>query len=506
MLQYAGDSLLAAFGADEAHEDDAERAVRAGLAILDEARAQAAQVRERHGHAGFNVRVGINTGPVLLGGGVDAEGSIRGITVNIAARMEQTAPPGALRISHDTWRHVRGVFDVSAEPPIAVKGIDEPVRSYLVQRAKPRAFRLANRGIEGVETRMIGRDAELTRLTDAFEAMLEDGELAFGHRWSARPGWARAGCCSSSTTGSSCARKRCGSSTAAPSPTGTTRPTACCATCSPGASRSWTATARRVAQAKLAAGLRRAVRRARRGADGADRRADRAGLQPEPASSPASRRTPGRSATGRSTPGRSTSGCCTRARGAPIVLLLDDLHWADDGSLDFVNHLLQACSDLPLMVLCLTRPTLYERRPLWGSGQGNHERIDLAPLSKRASRELADALLVRLDPVPAALRDLLTGSAEGNPFFVEELVGMLIDDGVIVTHTPTDPERWQVVPDKLLKVHVPPTLTGLLQARLDGLPPQEKAALQQASVIGHVFWDEPLERIDAGRAGGAGRR
>ena len=117
VLQYAGDSLLAVFGADEAREDDAERAVRCGLALLAEGRALGAEVQAPHGHAGFDVRVGIHTGGVLLGGGVDAEGSIRGIAVNIAARMEQTAPAGALRISHDTYRQVRGVFEVEAAGP-----------------------------------------------------------------------------------------------------------------------------------------------------------------------------------------------------------------------------------------------------------------------------------------------------------------------------------------------------------------------------------------------------
>ena len=113
VLKYAGDSVLAVFGADEAREDDPERAVRAGLALLAAGRQQGELVRRQHGHAGFNVRVGVHTGGVLLGGGVDAEDSIRGQAVNIAARMEQTAPPGGLRISHDTYRHVRGVFMLS---------------------------------------------------------------------------------------------------------------------------------------------------------------------------------------------------------------------------------------------------------------------------------------------------------------------------------------------------------------------------------------------------------
>ena len=136
------------------------------------------EVRRRHGHAGFDVRVGLHTGTVLLGGGVSADGSIRGIAVNIAARMEQSAPAGALRISHDTYRHVRGVFDVEPQPPMQVKGIDEPIVTYLVLRAKPRAFRVVTRGIEGVETRMVGRDAELDLLKDAFERLYQQPRLA----------------------------------------------------------------------------------------------------------------------------------------------------------------------------------------------------------------------------------------------------------------------------------------------------------------------------------------
>ena len=177
VLQYAGDSLLAAFGAETAREDDAERAVHAGLDLLAEARLQAERIARTHGQGGFQVRVGIHTGHVLLGGGVDDEGTIRGFTVNIAARLEQTAPPGSLRISQETWRHVRGVFDFEAQPPLQVKGQDEPLRTWLVLRAKPRAFRVATRGIEGTETPLVGRDAELAQLVAAFEATLQTRKL-----------------------------------------------------------------------------------------------------------------------------------------------------------------------------------------------------------------------------------------------------------------------------------------------------------------------------------------
>jgi len=178
VLQYAGDNILAAFGAEESREDDTERAVHCGLALLELGKLLGAEVASTHGHAGFNVRVGVHTGGVLLGGGVDADGSIRGIAVNIAARMEQTAPAGALRISHDTYAQVRGLFEVNAQEPLVVKGVDTPIQSYLVTRAKPRNFRIGTRGIEGVITKMIGRDAELEQLQAAFKRLFETRQLA----------------------------------------------------------------------------------------------------------------------------------------------------------------------------------------------------------------------------------------------------------------------------------------------------------------------------------------
>jgi class 3 adenylate cyclase len=202
VLKYAGDSLLAAFGAEQALEGDAERAVRAGLAILEEAPRLAAEIRAAYGLRDFNLRVGINTGRVLLGGGVDAESSIRGTPVNIAARMEQTAPPGGLRISHDTYRHVRGVFDVEAQAPIEIKGITGPVRSYLVLRAKPRAFRVANRGVDGIDSPMVGRDAELARIAEIFQRMRDESSLALV-TVVGEPASVRVASASSSPTGSS---------------------------------------------------------------------------------------------------------------------------------------------------------------------------------------------------------------------------------------------------------------------------------------------------------------
>ena len=219
------------------------------------ARPLGAEVQAAHGHDGFNVRVGIHTGGVLLGGGVDADGSIRGIAVNIAARMEQTAPAGALRISHDTYAQVRGMFEVEPQEPLAVKGVDEPIQSYLVLRAKPRSFRLGSRGIEGVATRMIGRDAELEALQDAFKRLFIDRQLAAVTRGRRRrhrqePAALRVRSLERGAPGDASL-----SSAAAPRRRRKASPSDSCATSWPGAFRSPTTTASRRRASKMEQGI-----------------------------------------------------------------------------------------------------------------------------------------------------------------------------------------------------------------------------------------------------------
>ena len=491
VLNYAGDSVLAVFGADEAREDDIERAVRAGLALLEEGRNQGEQVRQKHGYDAFAVRVGVHTGGVLLSGGVDAEHSIRGMAVNVAARMEQTAPPGGLRISHDAYRHVRGMFEVEPQPPIQVKGVDEPIITYLVQRAKPRMFRVPTRGIEGVETRMVGRDDELEQLQDAFHsvyrgqklvaiAIVAEAGLGKSRLLYEFENWAEA-----QPETFFVFRGRAQPLTEQ-QPYGLLRDMF-----------AWrlqiddsddAATARQ----KLVAGIAPLL-----GHDG-EAQAHVLGhvIGLDFSSSPHVRGLldDARQLRNRAFhAGAQTLRRMTEREARPAMLVLDDLHWSDDGSLDFINYIFQVNRDVPAFLLCLARPSLFERRSSWASVESAYSRINLAPLDKRANRELALELLQRLDVVPAALRDLVTSAAEGNPFYMEELVKMLVDEGAIVTGA----ERWAVVPEKLVTARVPPTLSGVLQARLDSLPAAEKLALQEASVVGFVFWDKALAALDA---------
>ncbi|WP_374688710.1 tetratricopeptide repeat protein, partial [Promineifilum sp.] len=182
-----------------------------------------------------------------------------------------------------------------------------------------------------------------------------------------------------------------------------------------------------------------------------------------------------------------------RAATGPLVILLEDLHWADEQSLDLVTYLVGALPAERLLVVCAVRPVFRERRPGWDEGEGAFRRVNLAPLSKRASRTLVDEILQRVDEVPDSLRELIIEAAEGNPFYVEEMVKMLIDQGVIedLRGLPQTSEvlGWRVRTEKLVDLKIPPTLTGLLQARLDGLPRPERETLQRASVVGRLFWD-----------------
>lgn len=488
VLQYAGDSLLAVFGADEAREDDAESAVRAGLSVLEEGRAQGEQVRLRHGHEGFNVRVGIHTGPVLLGGGVDAEGSIRGMTVNIAARMEQSAPVGALRVSQATWRQVAGAFEGEAQPRLEVKGSDEPLLTWIVRRARPLAERERARGVEGLRTPLVGRDAELAEIERLLgEAAPERGlqavtliaDAGLGKtrlltEWRARllaraPG-------TPLLVGRAHPQNRL-------QPYGLLRDLLA----------RWLHIAdddsAQEARRRLVEGLAPRLR------EDAEAQAQIVGqlIGLDFGDSPHLRGVDARQMRDRAFRALTVAlGRLQGADGSPSCLLLEDLHWADDASLDFVQHLLVHAAAQPLRVLMAARPGLLELRTGWGEGVPGHCLVHLGPLATEHSLALADELLGRVDHPQPALRKLLVTRAEGNPFYMEELVKMLLDQGAIVA----EGERWRVHTERLAQLQVPGTLVGVLQARLDTLPAADRRSLQQASIVGPVFWDDALAALD----------
>jgi class 3 adenylate cyclase len=173
VARFMGDGFKAVFGMPKAHENDPEMAIRAGLEILEIAQELSGELEGERKIHDFQVRVGINTGLAALGGMTEAEDTVMGSTVNLAKRVESAAPPVGLLITHNTYRHVRGIFTVREHEPIEAKGFDQPIQVYRVLEVKPRAFRVQTRGVEGVETRMVGRKAELIALQEAYRNAIE---------------------------------------------------------------------------------------------------------------------------------------------------------------------------------------------------------------------------------------------------------------------------------------------------------------------------------------------
>ena len=490
VLLYAGDSLIAAFGAETAREDDAERAVLAGLDLLAEARLQAERIERTHSRGGFQIRVGVHTGHVLLGGGVDDEGTIRGFTVNIAARLEQTAPPGSLRISQETWRHVRGVFDFEAQPPLQVKGQDEPLRTWLVLRAKPRAFRVSTRGIEGAETPLVGRDAEVAQLVAAFEATLRTRKLQ------ALTLLAEAGLGKSRLIQELQQRlegyvQPCWLLLGRALPSGTLQPYGLLRDVLAWRLQIADSDSAEVARRRLVEGL--APYLGEQGELQAELLGQLVGMDFS-----ASPRLAGVLKEPRQLRDRAIAAfdhyvkaLCDEADSPVVVMLLDDLQWADDASLDWLARLMTS-THLPMLLVMGARPELIERRPAWGEGTTSHATTKLAVLDPGQRHALTSAVLQQLPEASPTLRALIEKQAEGNPFYAEELVKMLIDDGVILV----EGERWRVLDERLSIARIPSTLTGVLQARLDALTAAERRAVQLASVVGPVFWDDALHTLD----------
>jgi class 3 adenylate cyclase/tetratricopeptide (TPR) repeat protein len=492
VTRYTGDGFKAVFGDPIAREDDPEQAIRAGLEILDISKTLSQELETEREIENFQVRIGIDTGLAALGGQTEAEDTVMGRVVNMAARIESAAPPGALLISHNTYRHVRGVFNVEPQKPITAKGFPEAVPVYQVLDIKPRAFRVQTRGVEGVETRMVGRQAELIFLQDALLTAIEEGEgQAITIAGEAGVGKSRLlyefdnwiellppppvlffqGQGRQESRGLPYSLLRDVFAFRFQILDDDTGEQARC---------------------KLEAGFGKVFSLDEDGMMRTHILGQLLGF--DFSASPHLK-------------GVLNDAEQLRNRGLmylkeyfqklsqenPIVILMEDIHWGDESSLDVVNQLGESASHMPFVIACAARPTLFERRPYWGEGQAYHTLLELRPLSKRESRQLVAEILKLAEDIPSELRELVIIGAEGNPFYMEELIKMLIENGVVIPGE----ETWQIEANRLEQVAVPSTLAGVLQARLDSLPIHERTVLQQASVVGRLFWDRIVTYIQA---------
>ncbi|MGD9099176.1 MAG: protein kinase, partial [Anaerolineae bacterium] len=485
--------VLALWGAEMAREDDAELAIRAALAMQAALRELGAEILAEEAEEPLPLNIGLHTGLVLLTPGEESGTyTASGATISLADRLMQNAE-GLVLISHDTYNQVRGLFNVELDAPLKVRQRGAAARRklevYQVLEVKVQALPISVRGVEGVETHMMGREAELKQLQNALLDAIEDketqvvtivGEAGIGKSrllyefinwaelhpeqlWLLR-GWA--------------------------TPELTRRPYALVRGIISFRAGIHDNDSPATVRHKLEGSIRRQV-----GANDemAHLIGHLAGFDFSDSPFIEGLLTDPQQLIERAKQlfvRWLVKMCAIR----PAVMELEDIHLADAPSLDLLARLMSEHDELPLMVVCLARPVLYERRPAWGSGQRLHTRIDLSPLDRRASRSLVREILQKVADVPKALRDLLVERAEGNPYYMEELVKMLIDDRVILKESD---ERWRVEADRLTHMSVPPTLVGLLQARLDSLLYPEKLTLQRAAVVGRIFYDSALAALDA---------
>lgn len=489
--KFIGDAVMAVFGLHRAREDDPRRAVRAALSMAADMPDLNAELKRRWG-VSLEMRVGIDTGEVVVSTLEERPGAdfvAVGDVVNRASRLQGIAPAGRIVISADTCRHVRGAFALQKLPALDLKGVPHGVDAYLVIAEASTGFWPETRGVEGVSTKTVGRDLELGRLQKSFADVVEEktwttvtivGDAGVGksrllydfERWLAtQPDaiWALRGRASPSTEDV---------------PNGLLRSVFA------GRLEISEGDDPEVVRRKWEQGLDGLLGDAGEGARAAHTMGNWLGFELGDipylgglGSDPQALRQ------------RAYSLVMTYlsrlAEQAPVVLLLEDLHWADDGTLDWLEVAGAGAGHFPLIVVATARPALFERRPHWGEGLDEHVSLRLEPLSRRASRALLAEILQRADSVPGELEELVVTSAEGNPFYIEELVKWLVEEGVI----DSTGDRWRVAEQAVSGLRVPATLKGVLQARLDSLAAEERTVVERAAVVGRVFWDQAVARL-----------
>ena len=467
--KFIGDAVMALFGAPIAHEDDPERAVRAALQI----RSAIAELNEADPERDLHVRVGITTGEVLvtLDARPDAgEGMAAGDVVNTAARLQAAAPEDGILVDESTWRAVAAAFELREGKPVTAKGKADPLRVWEVVGAR------SSFGIDveqDARTPLVGRTHEREVVTQALARVRAErapqlvtliGVPGIGK---SRLIWElfrivdddpdlltwRQGRCLPYGEGvaywalGEMVKAQAGLLDTDSATSASEKLQATVAAAVPLEDREWVAT-----HLRPLVGLP--------GASGSD--------------------------------GTEAFGAWrlffeSLAEQRPLVLVFEDLHWADDGLLDFVDHLVDWAGGVPLLVVCSARPELLERRPAWGGGKLNATTLALAPLPPEDSARLI-ATLLEQPLLPAGLQHALLDRAEGNPLYAEQYVRMLADRGFLVRSA----GGWALAENAELPM--PESLQGIIAARLDGLPPAEKHLLQDAAVVGKVFWVGALGR------------
>ncbi len=481
-----GDAILAFFGAPIAHEDDPQRAVLAGLEIQESIKPYEEEIRKRFG-VSFALRVGINTGLVVVGevgSDLRMEYTAIGDAINLAARMEQTAAPGSVQISEETYKLVAPFFTFEELGGIEVKGKAQPVNAYRVLSVKETPGQL--RGLEGFSATLVGRDAEMSALEEYLAALSEGtggivtvlGEAGLG-----KSSLVAAARKKLDTTSISWLESHALSYTQTNS------------------YYSW----RQIIRAAIGARESDTPAEVRTRLQNTSERIDfsrddlpflEAMLAVE------SRENLQKVASYKGEElfehiaAAVQSFLLAAMHEKPLVIVFDDLHWMDEASMTLLSNVIELMEEHAILFLCLMRPE--NDTPAWGFNQ--RVRRDLPACSRQIelhpfSSETTNSMLLNLlgvHDLPKALYEQISAKAEGNPFFVEEIIRSLIETEQIVRNN----GDWHVTQTKT-KISLPKTLSGVLSARIDHLPEDAKQTLHFASVIGRSFDLKTLSAMES---------
>lgn len=470
-----GDAILATFGVPLAHEDDALRAVRAAAAMRS-ALAAVGDDLGRDRDVRIELRVGIDTGEVVVARGDGPTVRVTGDSVNVATRLEQSAGPGEILLGNATYQIVRWAVDAEPAGPIDAGRTRRPVEAVRLLRVTPDVGGHAQR----LNSPLVGRARERRLLDSAFrQATAEETCQLFTLLGPAGVGKSRLvhEFVRSIRREARVLRSRC------------------------------PAYGERVAFWPVVETIRQAAGIA--DADGADVvRAKIAALVGDEHQGPAITEhiagTLGLSDIRSS--GEETAWAIRRtfeavASARPLVLVFDDVQWAEPSFLDLIECIADSSRTVPILLLCIARPDLLEQRPSWGGGKPNATSIMLGPLPSTDVATLIRNLLGGAEP-PAAVERRIVETADGNPLFVEELLAMLVEDQVLQQTG----SGWVAGRD-LATISTPASIKALLAARLDQLQEGERETLERAAVIGKTFTRESIEALEARDAmDGVGRR
>jgi class 3 adenylate cyclase/tetratricopeptide (TPR) repeat protein len=464
--KFIGDAVMAVFGAPVAHEDDPERAVRAALAVRDAVQ----EMNEADPELDLHVRIAVNTGEAVVALGArpsEGEGMVAGDVVNTAARLQTAAPVDGILVGEATYRATERAIEYEESDPVQAKGKAEPIPVWEAEAARARyGVDVQHRG----GAPLVGRREELDLLEDALRRALRErttqlltlvGVPGIGK---SRLVWELAQAVEANPELFVFWRQ------------GRSLPY--------GEGVAFWAVAEMVkAQAAILETDSRETAESKLVETVAE-------LIPDPATARWIERhlRPLVGLAGEGTAGgdaRDEAFAAWRrffealAEMHPLVLVFEDLHWADDNLLDFVDYLVDWATDSPLLVVGTARPELLERRPGWGGGKPNSATVSLSPLSEEDIARLLASLLEQ-SVMPAETQAALLARAGGNPLYAEEYARMLIERGLASSGDAPLPE----------------TVQGIVAARLDALTSEEKTLIQDAAVIGKVFWSGALAAMN----------